>query len=232
MESFTMDLSRPLNEASKKSIELTPQPSSRNKNSFRNNRRRPQHGNVNRWIATTTALLDGAQDLTDSNPPQVVTPIPKNESNKKVRDKENRRTKGSGRNTESFDPSSTLQRPDLRVRIASSVRNSTAYRDDIRHDDVIIVPELFGCDTDYALYHQLVQEMKHLQQQIIDGSQYISWHEGAHSIVKNPKLCPTFHTVVKRLCDYFQIQNPSKIGTRFNFYKDSEDWKPFHHDSA
>jgi hypothetical protein len=231
MEIVAVD-SRPLHEASNKLNELTPQPSSRKKNSSRNNHRRPKHVKESRTVASTETPADGAQDTINSNSAQVVTPFPKNESNKKVRERETRRTKGSGRNTESFDPTSTLQRPDLRVRIASSTRNATSYSDAIRHDDVIIVPELFGGDSDYTLYHKLVQEMEQLQQQNIDGSQYISWHEGAHSIVKNPKLCPTFHTIVKKLCDYFQIQNPSKIGTRFNYYKDSEDWKPFHHDSA
>ena len=37
--------------------------------------------------------------------------------------------------------------------------------------------------------------------------------------------------VIDRLCEYFNIKKQS-IGTRFNWYRDSSDWKPFHHDSA
>jgi len=31
--------------------------------------------------------------------------------------------------------------------------------------------------------------------------------------------------------DFFGVQRKSR-GTRFNWYRDSKDWKPFHHDSA
>ena len=50
-------------------------------------------------------------------------------------------------------------------------------------------------------------------------------------ISKNPKGSDTFHQVIDRLCEYFSIRKES-IGTRFNWYRDSSDWKPFHHDSA
>jgi len=33
------------------------------------------------------------------------------------------------------------------------------------------------------------------------------------------------------MCDYFKI-DPKNAGTRFNWYRDSSDWKPFHNDSA
>lgn len=38
--------------------------------------------------------------------------------------------------------------------------------------------------------------------------------------------------IVKRLCEYFSIDPDKDVGTRFNWYRDSSDWKPFHHDSA
>ena len=55
--------------------------------------------------------------------------------------------------------------------------------------------------------------------------------KGAHLIIKNPKGSPTFEKVIERLCEYFNISKKSS-GTRFNWYRDSSDWKPFHHDSA
>ena len=63
------------------------------------------------------------------------------------------------------------------------------------------------------------------------GSEWISWHEGAHLISKNPTESRTFNMIIDRLCEYFNIKKQS-IGTRFNWYRDSSDWKPFHHDSA
>lgn len=138
-------------------------------------------------------------------------------------------TRGNGRNTESFDPASTLVRPDLRVHVGSN--RSSSFNRPLKHDDVVIVPELFGAHDDWSLYYKLVEEMRDLQQSGAKGSEWISWHEGAHLISKNPKGSKTFNRVIDRLCEYFHIRKES-IGTRFNWYKDSSDWKPFHHDSA
>ena len=52
-----------------------------------------------------------------------------------------------------------------------------------------------------------------------------------HLVVKKPDQSKTFNMIIDRLCEYFSIRKQS-IGTRFNWYKDSSDWKPFHHDSA
>jgi len=62
-------------------------------------------------------------------------------------------------------------------------------------------------------------------------TRFISWHEGAHLISKNPSNCPTFQQIQEKIAKYFGIEMKS-IGTRFNWYRDSSDWKPFHHDSA
>lgn len=95
---------------------------------------------------------------------------------------------------------------------------------------VVIVPELFGPESDWSTYYTLVSEMTALQAQN-PSSEWIPWHEGAHLISKKPEGTPTFEKIVDRLCEYFKIQKKS-IGTRFNWYRDSSDWKPFHHDSA
>jgi len=109
----------------------------------------------------------------------------------------------------------------MRVQIGSP--NQSVYTKPIKHGDVIIVPELFGPENDgWKLYHQLVQEITDLQNEQVKGSEWISWHEGSHLIVKNPSSSPTFNKVIDR----------KSVGTRFNWYKDSSDWKPFHHDSA
>ena len=145
-------------------------------------------------------------------------------------DPNHRMTKQSkGRNTESFDPASTLVRPDVRVKV--SMPTSKTVKMPLKHDDVVIVPQLFGDEDDWTLYYKLVEELSTLQSQQVKGSEFISWHEGAHLIVKDPKGSETFNQVIDKLCEYFKIQKKS-IGIRFNWYKDSSDWKPFHHDSA
>ena len=127
---------------------------------------------------------------------------------------ERRMTKKSAdRNTSSFDPSSTLVRPALRVQVGSPTAKSY-NRFPLKHDDVVIVPELFGAEDDWELYYKLVEEMTNLQQQNVRGSEWLSWHEGAHLVAKNPNGSETFQEMIDKLCDYFQIQKKS-IGTRF-----------------
>ena len=74
---------------------------------------------------------------------------------------------------------------------------------------VVIVPELFGSEDNWDIYYKLVEEMRALQKENSKGSEWISWHEGAHLISKNPKGSPTFERVINRLCEYFNIQKKS-----------------------
>lgn len=157
--------------------------------------------------------------------------------------------RGKGRNTESFDPSSTLVRPDLRIQVGSPLNKE--YNKPLKHDDVVIVPELFGQEDNWDMYYKLVEEMRHAQSnsnakngngedkvssqnntgRFTKGPEWIPWHEGAHLITRKPEGSPTYHKIIDRLCEYFSIERKS-VGTRFNWYRDSSDWKPFHHDSA
>lgn len=41
--------------------------------------------------------------------------------------------------------------------------------------------------------------------------------------------CPTFNYVVETMAGYFDMDVQA---TRFNWYRDSSEWKPFHHDAA
>ena len=142
------------------------------------------------------------------------------------------KAKGGGRNTESFDPRSTLVRPSMRIVVGP---NKPVYDKPLKHDDVVIVPEFFCKEDDWALYYKLVEEMREVQNAESNpdkkGSEWISWHEGAHLISKNPKGSSTYNEIQAKISKYFEIEN-DKVGTRFNWYRDSSDWKPFHHDSA
>lgn len=86
-------------------------------------------------------------------------------------------SRGAGRNTESFDPASTLVRPDLRIQLGSN--RISKYNKPLKHDDVVIVPELFGAEDDWTMYYQLVKEMRDIQAEgNVKGAEWISWHEG------------------------------------------------------
>jgi len=82
------------------------------------------------------------------------------------------------------------------------------------------------------MYYNLIKEMREVQAEGSDKkADWISWHEGAHLISHAPQGCPMFQDIQDKLAGYFDIAQQS-VGTRFNWYKDSSDWKPFHHDSA
>ena len=141
----------------------------------------------------------------------------------------NGRMKKGGRNTESFDPASSLVRPSLRVNVAPG--SAKSYGKPLKHDDVIIVPELFGAEGDLSVFDKLVEEISQLQKDEVKGAEWTPWHQGAHMIAKDPKGSKTFQEVVDKLCEYFHVKKDT-IFTRLNWYKDSKDWKPFHHDAA
>ena len=91
-----------------------------------------------------------------------------------------------GRNSESFDPSSTFVRPAMRVIVGPKAKR---YNKTLKHDDVVVVPDFFCQQDDWSIYYQLVEEMRKLQAEGQRGSEWISWHEGCHLISKNPKNC-------------------------------------------
>lgn len=91
---------------------------------------------------------------------------------------------GGGRNTESFDPKSTLVRPDMRVVIGP---NRPVLGRAIKHDDVIVVPEFFCQEDDWSIYHDLISEMREAQAAHEPKSEWMSWHEGA-SITDSPVM--------------------------------------------
>jgi hypothetical protein len=136
---------------------------------------------------------------------------------------ENRkRTSGKGANTLSFDPKTSIQRPDMRIIVGDKADN---YGNKLTHDDVVIIKHFF---EESNLYSKLLEELK---EKGINESDFIEWHEGSHLITKNPDLSPTFKFIIQKMADYFGI-DLSTAGTRFNLYRDNSDWKPLHHDSA
>eukprot|EP01036_Dinobryon_divergens_P024917 gene24917-33410_t len=159
-------------------------------------------------------------------PPRADDPRVKASTSRGPEDSKRVRAKGKGRNTESFDPKSTIVRPDeipliskedLAISEGICLDVEVYNRGPLRHDDVVIVPDFFCREDDWDIYYRLIDEMRHSQ--------------GAHLISQNPSGSPTFAAIQSRISQYFGINN-KKVGTRFNWYRDASDWKPFHHDSA
>lgn len=120
-------------------------------------------------------------------------------------------------------------RPPMRI---MTVLPSLRYPKPVSHDDVIIVPDFFCAKDDWNVYYKLLEEMRDCQSRAENKSEWLSWHEGAHLLTKNPEGSRTYQAILERLREYFGIVNNGDQGTRYNWYRDGSDWKPFHHDSA
>jgi len=128
------------------------------------------------------------------------------------------------RNTESFTPSSRT--PDLRL-VYGSGKNIFYPREHTTRD-LILVPDLFCEPDDFTLYHQLLKELKDTKIDV-----WKPWHGDSHQIADDhmqwKESCPTFSTIVEKIKNYFGMEVKA---TRFNWYRDFSEWKPFHHDAA
>ncbi len=117
------------------------------------------------------------------------------------------KTRGGGRNTESFDPKSTLVRPEMRVIVGP---NRPCYGKKLKHDDVVIVPEFLCKEDDWSLYYTLVEEMRACQAEQKEdgkkGAEWIPWAEGAHLISQNPNGSKTYQMIQEKIAAYFEIE--------------------------
>ena len=105
------------------------------------------------------------------------------------------------------------------------------YSRPIQTRDVIFVPDIFCAASDLGIYNKLHSELQ--DSGLTPHQIWSSWHGDSHLIANDrsewSKHCPTFHMVLSKIRDYF---NMDIAATRLNWYRDSSEWKPFHHDAA
>ena len=128
------------------------------------------------------------------------------------------------RNTESFTP---MDRPvDMRLLTElGSKRMGMA----MSARDVVLAPNIFADFKPLEIYKKLNME---IQASGVDDLMQL-WHGDSHYIANDrtrwKRHCPTFSMVIDRLADFFDMRVEA---TRLNWYKDTAQWKPFHHDAA
>jgi hypothetical protein len=107
---------------------------------------------------------------------------------------------------------------------------------------VLLVPNLFHDYAPNVIYNQLVNEISTCG--IPEEELFKLWHGDSHLIaddklklknVETNKLIswkekvPTFNMIIERIRTFFNMDIKA---TRYNFYKDPSQWKPFHKDAA
>ena len=148
---------------------------------------------------------------------------------KKIHDNNTRNKKV--KNTECFVP--MTEPTDMRLIFE---QNNTKCNKEMTSRDVLIASNIFSDQNQYEIYNKLLKEIDSLPQDNL----LKMWHgndkiEGTHLIANDRVFqkyidrCPTFKFVIERLNVFFNMDIKA---TRFNWYKDADHWKPFHHDSA
>jgi cold shock CspA family protein len=143
--------------------------------------------------------------------------------NEKLEKKKRNRKK----NTETFEP--CYDTPDMTIKMGGSNK----YKKPIYSRDIILVSNIFEEETELYgnIYEKLIEEIKNSG--VNDEKLWKLWHGDTHTIADDKegwkKKCPLFNKIISKVKDYFNMDIKA---TRFNWYKDTNDWKPFHHDAA
>ncbi|CAE8685422.1 unnamed protein product, partial [Polarella glacialis] len=106
----------------------------------------------------------------------------------------------SGRNTASFDPSSTLVRPAMRVIYGFQGKR---FGSQTKHDDVVVVPNFLCCEGDPSVFDAMVTELQEFR---------------ASGEDKNPSKLAVVSRIVAKMCKYFAIDG-SESGVRVRWYR-------------
>ena len=118
------------------------------------------------------------------------------------------------KNTETFTPDHS--EPSIRIKFNEAIKNG---------NEICICNNIFNSSNN--LYDQLLNE--------INQDVYKPWHGDSHLIADDnheidwKSYSKTFDFIIRELCKYF-CMTPG--ATRFNYYTDTQDWKPYHHDAA
>ena len=128
------------------------------------------------------------------------------------------------RNTTNFKPS--YEPVDMRIVIEN---NNEKYTREVTSRDVILIKDFFKKEEN--IYEKLNTEIKNSG--LKNEDLWKSWHGDSHFIADDhinwKDKCPTFQDVLTKIAYYFDMNIQA---TRLNFYNNSKEWKPFHHDAA
>jgi hypothetical protein len=131
------------------------------------------------------------------------------------------------KNTETFDP--FPESGDMRVMVGDS--SSQYYNHFIQSKDVVLVNGLFGSSSSMDIYNKLLAEIKATGNE--EKGLWKLWHGDTHHIADDhiqwKSQCPTFALIIDKIKEYFKMDIKA---TRLNWYKDSTEFKPYHHDAA
>tara|TARA_B100000900_G_scaffold266740_1_gene227716 strand:+ start:541 stop:1422 length:882 start_codon:yes stop_codon:yes gene_type:complete len=142
------------------------------------------------------------------------------------------KNKHKARNTTDFKPNHN--KADLRIIMAPRGMKDS-YTKRVFPKDVILADHLYCDFDDMSIYEKLLEEIKLFEEGDKENKidVFKLWHGDSH-LIADDKIgwkgkAPTFDMVINKIRDYFNMDIKA---TRFNWYRNAEEWKPFHHDAA
>ena len=155
------------------------------------------------------------------------------DQNKKRKDKyKNKQKLLKSKNTESFEP---MTKP-VDVRLVY-VDHSDKLNKSLTERDIVFIPNLFKDYEPNQIYTMLMSEISNCG--IPQEKLFKLWHGDTHFIADDKMTLPdrtdwkskmpTFNMIIERIKHYFDMDIKA---TRFNYYKDTSQFKPFHFDAA
>ena len=190
-------------------------------------------GDRNQWLDTKDKNADKTKKHYD-NDSESKNDHKDNGYNKR---RDNNKTHGGRKkkNTTNFNPDHTP--PDLRVYVCDGQNKKFSHPSgtDVKimdERDVILISNMFNDYKPLDIYKRLLDEINKTGD---FDDLWALWHGDNHLIandkshIKWKKQCPTFNMVLERMANYFDMDVKA---TRFNWYRNSDEWKPYHHDAA
>lgn len=103
-----------------------------------------------------------------------------------------------------------------------SLANNDLFLDyqEILNGGCTYLPNFFTKTKDLTIFNKLRAELFSANTEVINWSK--------HQKHENPTFSPTFQEIVTTMATHFGMQ---VLQTRLNYYRNGNDWKPWHHDS-
>jgi len=122
------------------------------------------------------------------------------------------------------------EKKDMNILVSTNINQ---YDKPLSSRDMILIPNLFLENQD-MIYNKLLTELIEINSQNYSVNEL--WKprlRDYHLIIEDDidykKKSPTFNMIIEKIKQYFKMDIKE---TRINFYKDTIDWKKFHHDTV
>lgn len=118
-------------------------------------------------------------------------------------------------------------RPDLRVQFGNPTLMK--YNRPLRHDDIVMVPSLFGSEEDRDTYSHLMDDISALQQRGVERARWVASRTNNYLVCEDVLQSPTIQKIVAKVSEYFYLREES-IMVKLEMFRNGGDYQTPEHD--